>query len=258
MDLGLKDKRVLVTGSTRGIGLAIATGFLEEGARVVVTSRNRDDLTQLLAGLSHRYSSDAILSSPCDFTDAGQVSALKGVIEESFQGLDVLVANVGSGISVPDPIPDRDHFRLVFAENYEAAMNAAREFLPLLVLSKGNIIFISSIAGVEAIGAPMDYSVAKTAVLSFSKNLARQVARDGVRVNCVAPGNIYFKGGSWDSKMKKDPERITKLIESTVPMTRFGRPEEIANAVLFLGSERASFITGACLIIDGGQTVTLY
>ncbi len=117
---------------------------------------------------------------------------------------------------------------------------------------------MSSIAGVEAFGAPVDYSVAKTAVIAFSKNLARRVADRGVRVNCVAPGNVYFEGGSWDMKLKNDAERVKSIIESTVPMKRFADPAEIADAILFLSSPRASFITGACLIVDGGQTTTLY
>jgi 3-oxoacyl-[acyl-carrier protein] reductase len=137
-------------------------------------------------------------------------------------------------------------------------MNAAREFLPLIKEARGAMLFISSIAGIEAFGAPVDYSVAKTAVLSFAKNIARKLARDHVRVNCIAPGNIFFPGGSWDEKMKANPGQVNDIIKASVPMNRFGTPQEIADAALFLCSERASFITGAVLCIDGGQTVTLF
>ena len=116
------------------------------------------------------------------------------------------------------------------------------------------LLFISSIAGLEAFGAPVDYSTAKSALLAFSKNLARKVATK-VRVNVVAPGNINFPGGSWDEKIKLDPKRVKDIIESTVPMNRFGTPEEIADAALFICSERAKFITGSVLVVDGGQTI---
>jgi len=258
VDLALYDKRVLVTGSSRGIGLAIAHGFLREGARVVLTGRNAADLAQATADLSRDLPSGRLLSHPCDFSKTSDIALLKKFIVTSWQGLDIVIANIGSGKSVPDAISSLDHFNAVFKQNFNIAVDTAREFVPTLTASRGTILFISSIAGMEAFGAPVDYSVAKTAVIAFSKNIARKLARDGVRVNCLAPGNVYFPGGSWDEKIKTDPERIKKLIESTVPMNRFGTPEEIADAALFLCSERAAFITGAVLCIDGGQTVTLY
>lgn len=258
MDLELKAKSVLVTGSTRGIGLAVARRFLDEGARVVLTSRNAAELSRTAGELVSRYGSAAILWSKCDFRLSDDIVALKDFIISSWGGLDILVANVGSGVSVQEPIPPKRHMDEVLEENLHSAIDSAREFLPLVAASKGSIVFVSSIAGVEAFGAPVDYSMAKTALLAFSKNLARKVADQGIRVNCVAPGNVYFEGGSWDMKLKNDPEGIRNIIESTVPLGRFGAPEEIADAILFLSSPRASFITGACLIIDGGQTTRLF
>lgn len=257
MELGLKDKRVLVSGSSRGIGLAIAKGFLGEGARVVLTGRNDSDLEQARLQLCSDFP-QMVLALKCDFSKHDDIVALNERILESLDGLDILVANIGSGRSVPDVVPSKEHFDTVFRQNFDVAVNAVREFLPLIKDSKGNILFISSIAGMEAFGAPVDYSVAKTAVLSFSKNIARKLAVDHVRVNCIAPGNIYFEGGSWDEKTKADPERIHKLIKATVPMNRFGTPEEIADAALFICSGKAGFITGAVLCVDGGQTVTLF
>ncbi len=257
MELGLKDKRVLVTGSSRGIGLAIAKGFLGEGARVVLTGRSDRYLEQARLRLCSDFP-QMVLALNCDFSKHGDVGALKDRIIESLDGLDILVNNVGDGRSMPDVVPCKDHFDAVFRQNFDVAVNAVREFLPLINDSKGNILFISSIAGMEAFGAPVDYSVAKTAILSFSKNIARKLAGNQVRVNCIAPGNVYFEGGSWDEKIKSNPEKIRKLIEATIPMNRFGTPEEIANAALFLCSERAGFITGAVLCVDGGQTVTLF
>ena len=258
MDLELRGKRVLVTGSTRGIGRATAERFLDEGARVVLTSRSETELRKARDELASRQAASDVLCRACDFRSPGDIKALREFIASSWDGLDILIANVGYGVSVPDPVPERDHMDHIFAENLHSAIDSAREFLPLVAASKGSIVFVSSIAGVEAFGAPVDYSVAKTAVIAFSKNLARKVADQGVRVNCVAPGNVYFEGGSWDMKLKDDPERIRNIIETTVPMKRFADPAEIADAILFLSSRRASFITGACLIVDGGQTTTLY
>lgn len=258
VDLELTGKRVLVTGSTRGIGRATAEHFLKEGARVVLTGRGEAGLTRVRDELASRHAASDVLCRACDFRSPADIRALREFIASSWDGLDILVANVGHGVSVPDPIPGKEHMEEVFAENLHSAIDSAREFLPIVAASRGSIVFVSSIAGVEAFGAPVDYSVAKTAVIAFSKNLARRVADRGVRVNCVAPGNVYFEGGSWDMKLKNDAERVKSIIESTVPMKRFADPAEIADAILFLSSPRASFITGACLIVDGGQTTTLY
>ena len=128
--------------------------------------------------------------------------------------------------------------------------------MPMLQKTKGCLLFISSIAAIESIGAPVDYSTAKTAVVALAKNMARKLANE-VRVNVIAPGNIIFDGSSWDVKVKETPEEVAKIIKSTVPMNRFGTPEEVANAAVFLCSDSASFITGSTLVVDGGQTVSL-
>ena len=256
MDLGLLGKNVLVAGSSQGIGLSIAQAFLEEGARVVLTSKNIHELEKVKQLLNEKYDSQNVLIFACDFTKLSDIEALKANTISSLGSLDVLIANVGSGKSLPDPIPAQEQFNMAFDLNFNTAVNSARVFHPLLKETRGNIIFIGSIAGIEAFGAPTDYSVAKSAVIAFSKNLARKIAREGVRVNCIAPGNVFFAGGTWDEKIQQNADRVAKLIENTVPMNRFGKPEEIADACLFLASQRASFITGALLCVDGGQTVS--
>jgi 3-oxoacyl-[acyl-carrier protein] reductase len=258
MEINYKNKRVLITGSSRGIGFAIARGFLEEGARVVLSSRNQNDLDNLKDMYGKEHSSDQLLAFSCDFTSSENVNKLKNSILGIWDGLDIVVANVGSGRSLSDPIPNEDNFEKVFSGNFDAAVHTARVFYPLLKEANGNLLFIASVAGMEALGAPVDYSVAKTAVIAFSKNLARKAAVDGIRVNCIAPGNIFFEGGSWDKKIREAPEQIKQLIDTTVPMQRFGQPEEIVDAVLFLCSERASFITGSVLKVDGGQTTGIF
>lgn len=259
MDLGLTGKYVLVTGSSQGIGLGIARRFLEENARVILTSKSIDELETVKSSLlEENFNASDIFIFECDFTKSTDIENLRMEILRTIGKLDILIANVGSGKSLPDPISPEGHFNAIFDLNFNTAVNSAREFYSLLRETKGTIIFIGSIAGIEAFGAPTDYSVAKSAVIAFSKNLARKAARDGIRVNCIAPGNIFFEGGTWDEKISQNAECVRKLIESTVPMNRFGRPEEIADACLFLASHRASFITGALLCIDGGQTVSVF
>ena len=258
MKLNLDGKRVLITGSSRGIGWAVAKAFLAEGAAVFLTSRNPVNPDRLQTLLSEGVTANRIHWSGCDFTDIQQIKRLKDDIQTQWDGLDILILNVGSGKSVSDPIPAKSNFDKVFQLNFDSAVDATREFYPLIRRFHGNILFIASIAGLEACGAPVDYAVAKSALIAFSKNLARKAAADGVRVNCLAPGNIYFEGGSWEEKIKADPDRVRNLIATNVPMQRFGRPEEIAAAVLFLTSECSAFTTGACLTIDGGQTSGIY
>jgi 3-oxoacyl-[acyl-carrier protein] reductase len=128
----------------------------------------------------------------------------------------------------------------------------------MLEKSKGCLLFISSITGMEAFGAPTDYSTAKSAIIALAKNMARKLASDGIRVNVIAPGNVYFKGGSWDEKIQQDKKRVDKILKLTVPMNRFAIPQEIANSAVFLCSDRAGFITGTTLVVDGGQTVGVF
>jgi 3-oxoacyl-[acyl-carrier protein] reductase len=258
MNLNLTGKRVLITGSSRGIGLAIAQAFLEEGARVVLTGRRQSVLDQLHQELGKKFPPASVLPVSRDLTDNSAMKSLKEQVMNAWNGLDILILNLGNGKSEAAPIPSAANFDAVRQVNFDSAVNATREFYPLLRKSGGNIVFIASIAGIEAYGAPTDYAVVKSALIAYSKNLARKVAADGVRVNCIAPGNVYFKGGSWDEKFKADPGRIGCLIATTVPLRRFGKPEEIAAAAAFLASERSSFTTGACWVIDGGQTVSIF
>lgn len=257
MDLGLTGKRVLVTGASRGIGLSIAEGFLQQGASVALVARSSAPLAEAAEKLSVVYGKGRVLVlvADCGVEDNWQ-EALRQ-LHSVWEGLDVVIANVGDGRSVPEALPDRLQFAETWHTNFTTAEQTARSTLPLLEESNGCLLFISSIAGLEAIGAPTDYSVAKSALVSFSKQLARKFA-PRVRINCIAPGNVYFPGGSWDAKIKADPKRVEELISSTVPMGRFGTPTEIADAVVFLCSSRARFITGACLVVDGGQTVSLF
>jgi len=254
MDLGLSHKRVLVTGASRGIGAATAQAFLAEGSKVYLVSRGSRQLFETHKQLASEYGDDRAIVDTCDCTNEQALQSLKEQIHQRWGGIDIVVANIGDGRSVPDALPENEQWKKTWSNNFESALHTARTFLPLLRESKGCLLFVSSIAGLEAFGAPVDYSTAKAAVLALAKNMGRKLAQE-VRVNILAPGNVYFPGGSWDEKIQQDPERVERIIENTVPMNRFGTPEEMADSVLFLCSERSKFITGATLVIDGGQTV---
>ena len=253
MDLELLGKKVLITGASQGIGKATAFRFLEEGADLIIVSRGLDQLNALTEKLIKNYGENRIVSSVCDCTNEGDLASLKLLIKKKFGGIDVVVANVGDGNSVDDAIPSFDQWSKTWNSNFESALLTARTFLNMLKISKGNLLFVSSIAGIEAFGAPVDYSTAKAAIIALAKNMSRKLT--DVRVNVIAPGNVYFKGGAWDKKIKKDKDLIDKIIKENVPMNRFASPKEIADSIVFLCSGRASFITGSTLVVDGGQTV---
>lgn len=257
MDLELSDKACLVTGASRGIGAAIAAKFLEEGANVTIVSRGSDALYQQEDHLKNQYSPQKLQAEACDCTNPEELKSLCHRVEARWGGLDIVVANVGDGRSVPDGLPDEQQWDKTWCNNFESALHTARTFLPLLQRSKGCLLFVSSITAKEAFGAPVDYSTAKTAMTALAKNMARKLAQD-VRINVIAPGNVYFPGGSWCEKEKQNPEKVKQIIQNSVPMKRFGKPEEIADAAVFLCSARAAFITGSVLVVDGGQTVGIF
>ena len=256
MDLDLKEKIFLVTGGSRGIGRAIAKGLLQEGGKVAIIARNQKGVNLAVSDLAQQFGSEQILGLVGDCADVNSLFEHISELEKAWGGLDGVVANVGDGRSVPDPVPDAEQWSQVWQTNFETALTTTRTCLPMLQACQGSLLFISSITGLSALGAPVDYSVAKTAVIAFAQNLARKVAPK-VRVNVIAPGNVFFSGGSWDEKVKAQPETVESMLRSQVPLQRFGTPEEIADAAVYLCSSRASFITGSVLRVDGGQINSL-
>ena len=253
MNFNLSNKKVLITGASRGIGLAIAESFLQEGAKICLVSRGSKALFENEKKLQGAYGLESSFACKCDCTNIESLNSLKNKVKGKWSSLDIVVVNVGDGRSVSDALPEDEQWQKTWNSNFESALQTARIFLPMLEKSKGVLLFVSSIAGIEAFGAPTDYSTAKTAIIALAKNMARKLAPT-VRVNVIAPGNVLFDGGSWDEKIQQDKERLNEIIKSTVPMNRFATPQEIADSAVFLCSDRASFITGATLVIDGGQT----
>ena len=254
MNLNLNNKKILITGASTGIGLTVAESFLQEGVKTCLVSRGSKALFENEKKLQDIYGLENSFACKCDCTNIESLNSLKNRVKDKWGSLDIVVVNVGDGRSVSDALPDDEQWQKTWSSNFESALQTARTFLPMLEESKGCLLFVSSIAGIEAFGAPTDYSTAKTAIIALAKNMARKLAPD-VRVNVIAPGNVYFEGGSWDEKIKQDKKRVDEIIKSTVPMNRFATPQEVAGSVVFLCSDKASFITGATLVIDGGQTV---
>jgi 3-oxoacyl-[acyl-carrier protein] reductase len=254
MDLGLEGKVALVTGASRGIGRAIALGLAGEGARVVMCARNAGDLDAAVREAQARGGGEtAAVGLTADVTTPAGVAALVDAALAAYGGIDVVVNNVGGSGARDFASTDDADLQAVLERNLFPALRVSRAALPHLTARGGGvIILIASIYGRESGGGP-SYNVAKAAEISLAKAMARDLAKDGIRVVSVAPGSVLFPGGSWERRQKADPEGIAAFVRQEIPYGRFGRPEEIADVVTFLCSPRAGWITGACVPVDGGQ-----
>lgn len=255
MDLGLENRVVLVAGSSRGIGKATAYAFLKEGCRTVITGRDEDSLLKTQEEFEIEFGKERVIAFKGDLRDPEVIKDTLKKIYLNWKTLDCIVANIGSGRGKTGWDLSESDWQNFFEINLSSSVRLATLALPEMIQSRrGSIVFIASIVGVESTNAPLPYSAAKAALLNFCKNLSRQTGPFNVRVNCVAPGNILFPGGSWEKHLTARKDEIMQFINSEVPLQRFGQPQEIADLIVFLSSDRASFIHGACVIADGGQT----
>ena len=255
MDLKLTNHVAFVAGSSRGIGRAIAAALLAEGARVVLTGRDEDSLERTTADLATPGTYERILPIAGDFSDAATIAAAFERTVAHFGRIDHLVANLGTGAGTPGPFPPAEDWARLFELNFFASVRLTEAVLPHMTAQKaGSILYISSIVAVEATPAPLPYSAAKAALTNYAKNLSRQVAGAGIRVNTICPGNIFFAGGSWERHLANRKEAVEAMLKSEVPQGRFGKPEEIASLAAWLCSPAAAFATGGTYIVDGGQT----
>jgi NAD(P)-dependent dehydrogenase (short-subunit alcohol dehydrogenase family) len=248
MDLGLKGKKALVTGGTKGIGRAVAEIFAAEGADVAICARSADDVTAAVAALGRRG-----VNAWGDALDVGDAAAIRRWVEgaaKALGGIDILVANV-SALAVGDT---QETWDKTFRVDMMHTVNAAQAAMPFLEKSKaGAIVVISSVSGFEVDFAAGSYGAIKAALIHYAKGLSQQLIKKGIRVNTVSPGNTYFEGGIWHNIERNMPD----LYQSALAMNPTGRmasPEEIARGVVFVASPAASFITGTNLVIDGALT----
>ena len=255
MDLGLAGKVAFVTASSDGIGRAIAETMLAERATVVINGRSKDKLLAAEQSLTELFGGPAIDSFQGDMSEKDVVTKACKWLKDKYGQLDILVANLGSGKPfTTDSLELHEWQRLLQINLYSAVwiVHEARR-LDLLHQRNGAVMLMASLAAFDRIGAPPAYAAAKAGIVSLVKYLAPVLAEDGIRINAVSPGNVYYEGGRWQELCEQNAEGIKSYIESEVPLKRFATPEEIAASVAFLCSERSSFTTGTVLQVDGGQ-----
>jgi 3-oxoacyl-[acyl-carrier protein] reductase len=248
VDLGLRGKKAIVTGGSRGIGRAICELLAEEGCDVALCARGAEGVEQAAADLAARG-----VKAHGGAVDVADTEALRRWVAKAagtLGGLDIFIANVSAlGMAM-----DAETWRRSFEIDVMGTVAGIEAAIPFLEESgAGAVVVVGTTGAVEIAGAPRPYASVKAALVPYVKALARNLASRGVRANLVSPGNVYFEGGVWNTVEERTPDVFRRMLALN-PMGRMGRPEEVANAVVFLASPRASFITGTNLIVDGALT----
>ncbi len=244
----LVGRSALVTGSSRGVGRGIAERLAASGCRVAVNGRDHQAVAKVVSVLDGSVPITGDVSTPEGAsTVVAEAVAVLG-------GLDVLVCNVGGGRSVPPGEETPDEWQRVFALNLWSTTNTVQAARTALAVSSGSVVCISSICGLEAIrGAPVTYSAAKSALHAYVRGIAWPLGEDGVRINAIAVGNVLFDGSVWSEQLALKGDEVTSMLKTQVALGRFGVPNDVADLVAFLASDRSGFATGAVWALDGGQ-----
>lgn len=251
MDLGLKGKRALVTGAGRGIGRSIALSLAKEGACVAVTSRTSSDIEKLvheMGGAKQKHHGIAMDLMP----EGAPGELVDGLNQAGFGPIDIMVHNLGGTLDITNPLCDLQDWRKIWRFNLEIAIELNSLLIPNMRKRQwGRIVFVSSIAAMENRG-PVTYCSIKAALIAYARSMGRFLSPDRIVMTAVLPGPVLTKGGHWDKTSKERPEHVCKYLTDRVAIHRFGKPDEIGNAVTFLCSEQASFFIGSIVPIDGG------
>jgi 3-oxoacyl-[acyl-carrier protein] reductase len=246
MNIDFSGKKAIVCGGSRGIGRAIALAFAAAGGSVSICARDPlvlEETRALIAKHGH-----ATHAAPADLSKEDAVRGYVRSATETLGGVDFLVNNA-SAFGSSD---DEKGWTSSLAIDMMAIVHATQEALPALRTSKGSVLNISSIAAMHTAARQPPYGAIKAAVIHYTGTQAAMYAKDGIRVNCIAPGSIEFPGGVWDRR-KADNPRLYNAVLGSIPFGRLGHPEEIANVALFLASPFASWVTGQTIAVDGGQ-----
>ena len=251
MDLGLKGKKVIVTGGSKGIGRAIADGFAAEGADVAICARNAGEVAAAVGALKGK--GVRAYGKALDVADSALLKSWIAEAATQLGGIDALVCNV-SALAVGDT---PETWEKSFKTDMMHTVNAVAASLPFLEKSKSpSVVLISSVSGFEVDFAAGSYGAIKAALIHYAKGLSRQLVSKGVRVNCVSPGNTYFDGGIWQNIEKNMPDLFASTLKVN-PTGKFGTAQEVANGVVFISIPMASRISGTNLVIDGALTVAV-
>lgn len=247
MQIDVEGKRVVIAGGSKGIGRSIALGFAAGGAAVSICARGAEALAQTRAELA--ACGGTVHAAPCNLASETEIAAYIAAAAAALGGIDVLVNNA-TGYGLAD---DEASWEQSIAVDLLAAVRGSRVALPFLLKSiSASIINIASGSGMNPSVRTPAYGAAKAAVIHYTRTQAAALIGKGIRVNCVAPGSIEFPGGMWDDR-KRDQPALYRATLATCPVGRMGRPEEVANVVLFLASPLASWITGQIIGVNGGQ-----
>jgi 3-oxoacyl-[acyl-carrier protein] reductase len=250
MNLGILNRRALVTGAGRGLGQAITLALAHEGVKVFCVSRTQSDLDELLTTIGG--SAAGHMGLAMDLMPVKAAAELMGAIA-GFGQLDIVVHNAGGTLNISDPFCSVDDWRQIYRFNFEIAVELNTLILPNMMRQKwGRICHISSISAMENHG-PVPYCAMKAALTAYTRSMGGVVAPYGVVISAVLPGAVFTEGGFWDDASRERPEHVKKYLTERQRIGRFGKPEEIGNFVTYLCSELASFNTGTIVPIDGGQ-----
>ena len=255
MDLQLTGKVAIVTGSSKGLGLASARALIAEGASVTICARGGDILAKAAASLRALSGAEgSVLEVEADVsTAAGCERVVKDTLAR-FGRIDILINNVGKAGGADIAATSDEEWQSAIDQTLFPAVRMSRLVVPEMRKAGGGVIvMIASIWGRES-GGRMTYNAVKAAEISLAKAMAQQLAKDNIRVNSIAPGSISFEGGSWWKRQQEDPKGIAEFIKRELPFGRFGAAEEVGSVVAFVASPKASWISGASITVDGCQS----